>query len=72
MNKFSNIVSTLAHDLEPVVRDSPQVIRMFLHPGIDGRIPFNRAGEPKELIHCVYTQKWRHTININVEDISAV
>ena len=57
MQKFSDIVSTLAHGLKPVMRNCPQVTRMFRHPGIDGRIPFNRTGEPKELIHCVYTQK---------------
>ena len=45
MQYFSNIVSTFAHDLKPVVRDSPQVtrmiLRMILHPSIDGRIPFD-------------------------------
>ena len=36
---FSHIVSTRAHDGKPMPRESPQLTRMLLHPGIDGRIP---------------------------------
>ena len=51
MQQLSNIASTTAHDLKSVERDRPQLIRSFLHPLVDGRISFDRAGEPKESIH---------------------
>jgi len=59
MQYFSNIVSTLAHDVKPMPRDSPQLTRMLLHPGIDGWIPLDRIREPKNLIHGYYAQKRR-------------
>ena len=61
MQQLSHIVSTLTHNLEPMLRDYTQVSRMRLHPSLDGWITLNRTGEPQELIHDRYTKSrvWR-------------
>ena len=61
MQQFSHIVSTLTHNLEPMLRDYTQVSCVRLHPGPDGWITLNRTGEPQELIHDCYTKSrvWR-------------
>ncbi len=58
MQEFSNVVSTLSHDLKPVSCESPQVFGLFRHQGIDGGVPSNRAGEPKESIQCDFLIRW--------------
>ncbi len=57
MQQFLHIVSTLTHNLKPMLRDYTQVPRMRLHPGLDGWITLNRTGEPQELTHERYTKK---------------
>src|SRR5438445_3336156 len=56
MQQFSHIVSTLTHNLKPMLRDYTQIARMRLHPCLDGWITLDRTGEPQELIHERYTK----------------
>src|ERR1700720_1317198 len=48
---LSNIVSAVAHDLKPALRDRPQLTRMLVHPDFDSWISLDRIGESHELIH---------------------
>jgi hypothetical protein len=48
MEHFANVVSTVAQDLKPLLRDRPQLIRVIFYPGIDGRIALDRTGESHE------------------------
>ena len=57
MQQFSHIVSTLTHNLKPMLRDYTQVPRMRLHPGFDGWIPLNQTREPQELIRELYKKQ---------------
>src|SRR5439155_11108666 len=61
MQEFSHIVSTLTHNLKPMLRDYTQASRVRRHPCLDGWITLNRTGEPQELIHDCYTKSrvWR-------------
>jgi hypothetical protein len=74
MQQFSHIVSTLTHNLEPMLRDYTQVSRMRLHPSLDGWITLNRTGEPQELIHDCYAKSrvWRviYILGSNEKEIS--
>ncbi len=56
MHQLSNIVSAVTHDIKPVFRDYPQLIRMLIHPGPYVRISLGRIGETHESIHrhCRY------------------
>ena len=45
MQYFPHIIPTLAHDLEPMLRDRAQFTPMRPHPVLDGWIPLNRTGE---------------------------
>ena len=51
MQQLSNIVSAVAHDLEPALRDRPQVTRMLTHPDVDGGVALYRTGEPHNSAH---------------------
>ena len=51
MQKLSNIVSTVAHNVKPVLLNCPQFARMYMHPLFDIRISLDRTGEMEELIH---------------------
>ena len=52
MHHFAHIITTAAHYVEPVPRDSAEFIRLLVQPGSDYRIAPGRPGEPKDLIHC--------------------
>src|SRR5260370_2665539 len=56
MQQFSHIVSTLTHNLKPMLCDCTQFPRMCLHPGLDRWITINRTVEPQELVHDCYTK----------------
>ncbi len=47
----SNGNRKITHNLEPMLRDFAQFVRMLPHPGIDGWISLNRTGESEELAH---------------------
>jgi hypothetical protein len=51
MQHLLNIVSAVAHDLEPAPRDGPQFTWMLIHPGLDRRIARDGTGEPQEPAH---------------------
>jgi hypothetical protein len=51
VQQFPNIITTCAHDVEPVPRDSAELDRLLIHPGIDGRVPSECTGQLKESAH---------------------
>ena len=51
MQQLSNIVSAVAHDLKPALRDRPQFTRMLMHPDFDRRIALDRSGKPQKPAH---------------------
>jgi hypothetical protein len=51
MQQLSNIVSAVAHNLKPVLRDCPQITGMLIYPTLNRRILSNRTGETHEPIH---------------------
>src|SRR6266852_5126318 len=53
MQQFSHIVSTLTHNLEPMLRDYTQFPCVRLHPSVDLWITLNRIGETQELSHAL-------------------
>jgi len=57
MQEFSHIVSTLTHNLKPMLRDYTQVSCVRLHPCLDGWITLNRTGEPQELIRLLHKKQ---------------
>src|ERR1700722_1119813 len=50
MKNFPDFVSTLPHDLKPLVCERSQLTRMLFHPRIDGRIALDRPVEPQEFL----------------------
>jgi len=52
MQELPDIVSAIAHDLEPALRDQPQFARMFAHPRIDGWLSLDRTVKPQDWAHC--------------------
>jgi hypothetical protein len=51
VQQLSNIVSTVAHNLKPALRDRPQFAGMLMHPNVDRWISPDRTWEPKKLAH---------------------
>lgn len=51
MQQLPNIISTLAHDVKPMPRDSPQLTPMLTHPDLNRRVMFDRAGEAQKPAH---------------------
>jgi hypothetical protein len=51
MQQLSNIVSAVAHDLKPALRDRSQFTRMLMHPNVDRWISPDRTWEKKKLAH---------------------
>src|SRR4051794_29897362 len=49
VQKLPNFVSTRSHQLKPLLRNVSQFTGMFLHPGIDGRIPLDSAVESQQV-----------------------
>ena len=58
VQQLSNIVSAVAHDLKPALRDRPQFTRMLMHPDLDSWISLDRTGEPQKLAHGDYAPIW--------------
>jgi len=46
VQQLSNIVSAIAHDLKPALRNRPQFTGVLTHPDFDSGISLHRAGEP--------------------------
>jgi hypothetical protein len=66
MQKLSELVSALSHDIKPLASDGSQFAGTFLHPHIYGRVPFDRAGESQHSIHFIYSRKQSFYLNRNV------
>src|SRR5262245_46530986 len=61
MQHLSNVVAAIAHDLEPALRDRPQLTGMCTDPGFDRWMSPERAGKPEELAHGDFTPVLAHT-----------
>jgi hypothetical protein len=51
MQYLSNVFSTAAHDLKPMLRDRSQFSRMLFHPGLNRPVPLDRTRESEKLAH---------------------
>jgi hypothetical protein len=43
MQELSDLVSTLSHYFEPLMRDGSKFACMLFHPRVDGGVPFDSA-----------------------------
>ena len=51
MQQLSHIVSAIADDLKPAMRDRSQFTGMLTHPDLDSGISLDRTWEPQKLAH---------------------
>src|SRR5687767_7264022 len=59
VQQLSNIVSAVAHDLEPALRDRGQFIRLLAPPGFDRRISPHRTRKPHQSAHITACSRRR-------------
>src|SRR2546423_1599143 len=57
MQQLSNIVSAVAHDFKPALRDRCQFISMLTHPDLNRWISLDRSGESKKWLMAISSQR---------------